>query len=137
LAKSTVQILLVEDFKPYRDLVTSLLAENPDLRVACEASDGLEAVEKAQQLKPDLILMDIGLPKLDGLTAARRIHELAPSTKVVFLSQETSAEVVQEALSLGAWGYIFKQRAGTDLLGAMAEIRKGKRFVSGELDHGF
>src|SRR5215469_17089793 len=105
LEKSTIQILLVEDFKPYRDFVTLLVGQNPHWRVICEASNGVEAVEKAQQLKPDVVLMDIGLPKLNGLEAARHIRQLVPSSKVAFLTQETDMEVVQEALSLGAWGY--------------------------------
>ena len=125
-----IQVLLAEDFKPYRAIVASLLAGNPDLRVVCEASDGIEAVEKAKQLQPNLILMDIGLPKLNGLEAARRIHELVPSSKIVFLTQETDIDVVREALSLGAAGYIIKQRAGTDLIAGLAAIFEGRQFVS-------
>ena len=135
LESSTIQILLVEDFKPYRDFVTSLFDENPDLGTICGASDGLEAVEKAQQLQPHLILMDIGLPKLGGLEAARRIRKLVPSSKIIFLTQETSADIVKEAFNLGAWGYIIKQQAGTELLAAVAAILQGKRFVSKGLDH--
>jgi DNA-binding NarL/FixJ family response regulator len=130
LRRSSVGILLVDDFKPYRDFVTSLVADSPDLRIVGEASDGLEAIERAQQLKPDMVLMDMGLPKLNGLTAARRICESAPSAKIVFLTQETSAEVVKEALSLGAWGYIVKKDAGTDLLAGLEAILQGERFVS-------
>ena len=129
---------MVEDFKPYRDFVTSLLGENPDLWIICEASDGLEAVGKAQQLKPDLVLMDIGLPKLNGLEATRRIRQLAPSSKVVFFTQETDIEVVKEGLSLGAWGYIVKKHGGTDLLAGLEAILQGKRFVSSAVaDNGF
>jgi len=129
-----LQILLVEDFKPYRDFVTSLLCENPDFRIICEASDGLEAVERAQELKPDLVLMDIGLPKLNGLVAARRIRDLVPSSKVVFLTQETAAEVVNEAVRLGAWGYIVKEKAETELLAGLEAILQGKRFGSSGVD---
>ena len=123
------RILLVEDFGPFRAFVTSLLGGDLEMQVY-SASNGLEAVTKAQQLNPDLILMDIGLPRLDGLEATRRIRELAPSSKVVFLTQETSAEIVQEALSLGAWGYVAKQRAGTDLLAAVRATLQGQPFVS-------
>jgi len=136
LERSTIQILLVEDFKPYRDLVISLLGENPDLQIICEVSDGLEAVERAQQLKPDLVVMDIGLPRLNGLEAARRIHELTPSTKILFLTQETAAEYVQEALSLGALGYVNKSGAGSDLLPAIDVVLAGRRFVSSSLEFG-
>jgi DNA-binding NarL/FixJ family response regulator len=77
------------------------LAERRDLQVIGEASDGLEAVQRAVQLKPDLVLMDIGLPLLNGIEAARKIRELVPEAKIIFLSQESSTEVVQEAMGLG------------------------------------
>jgi len=95
-------VLLVEDFGPFRALVSSLLREKPDFEVVSEASDGLEAVRCAEELDPDLILMDIGLPGLNGIEAARRIRELAPRSRIVFLTQEGSSEVVEEALSSGA-----------------------------------
>jgi CheY-like chemotaxis protein len=125
-----IQILLVEDFQPCRAAVTSLLANCADMRVICEVSDGLEAVNKASQLKPDLILMDIGLPTVNGLEAARRIRELAPASKIVFLTQETSPDVIGEAIRLGAEGYVFKQRARTDLLRGLAAVLEGKQFIS-------
>jgi DNA-binding NarL/FixJ family response regulator len=101
-----------------------------DLQVIGEASDGFDAVQKAQELKPDLILLDIGLPTLNGIEAARRIRKLAPESKIIFMSQECSPEVVQEALSLGAWGYVIKTRAGSDLLHAVESVILGKLFVS-------
>lgn len=134
MEKRLVTILLVEDFSPVRAIITSLLDENPDLRVIGEASDGVEAVTKAQELRPEVVLMDIGLPKLNGLEAASRIRELVPSSKIVFLTQETSAEVLKEALSLGSWGYIVKQQTGKDLLRGVTSILQGRRFVSGGLD---
>ena len=91
------RILLVEDFKPYRSLTTTLLSHSPDLKVIGEAEDGSEAVAQAQQLRPDLILMDIGLPKLNGLDAARRIRDVLPSAKIVFLTQVADVDVVKVA----------------------------------------
>lgn len=134
MEKRLVTILLVEDFSPVRAIITSLLDENPDLRVIGEASDGVEAVTKAQELRPEVVLMDIGLPKLNGLEAASRIRELVPSSKIVFLTQETSVEVLKEALSLGSWGYIVKQQTRKDLLRGVTSILQGRRFVSGGLD---
>lgn len=124
----------MDDFKPYRTVVTSLLAGHAPFQVICEASDGLEAEEKAKQLAPDLILMDIGLPKLNGLEAARRIRELMPTSKIVFLTQETDADVVREAFNLGAVGYVVKQRTSNDLLAALTAVLQGKRFISVGLD---
>jgi DNA-binding NarL/FixJ family response regulator len=93
-------------------------------------SDGLEAVQKAVELKPDLILMDIGLPTLSGIEAARRIRKLVPECKIIFVSQESSAEVVQEALQLGASGYVVKAKAGSELLTAVETVISGKQFVT-------
>jgi len=126
-------VLLVEDFGPFRALVSSLLREKPDFEVVSEASDGLEAVRRAKELDPDLILMDIGLPGLNGIEAARRIRVLAPRSRIVFLTQEGSSEVVEEALSAGALGYVHKLRAGNDLLPAVAAVLEGKQFVSNGL----
>jgi DNA-binding NarL/FixJ family response regulator len=95
-----------------------------------EASDGLEAVQKAVELKPDLILLDIGLPTLSGIEAARQIGKLAPESKIIFLSQESSAHVMQEALRLGAWDYVVKAKAGSGLLAAVETVISGKKFVS-------
>ena len=127
---SRVRILLVDDFKPWRRFASLLLQGKPELQVVGEASDGLEAVQKAAELKPDLILMDIGLPTLNGIEAARQIRELAPESKIIFLSQESSADVVQEALSLGALGYVVKAQAVSDLLAAVDAVMSGKKFVS-------
>jgi len=121
---------VVEDFASFRQLIRSTLGKNPGLQVICEVLDGPEAVHKAEELKPDLILLDIGLPTLNGIEAARQIRKLAPESKIIFLSQESSAEVVEEALSLGAWGYVLKTRAGSDLLPAVEAVLSGKRFVS-------
>jgi DNA-binding NarL/FixJ family response regulator len=102
----------------------------PELQVICEVSDGLEAVQKAESLQPDLILLDIGLPTLNGFEAARRIRKLAPDSKILFLSQESSADVVQEAFRVGALGYVLKAQAGTELLAAVDAVRQGRKFVS-------
>jgi DNA-binding NarL/FixJ family response regulator len=114
------------------------LAKRDDLQVICEVSDGLEAVHKAEELKPELILIDIGLPTLNGIEAARQIRELSPESKILFVSQESSLDVVQEALNMGARGYILKQRAAIDLLAAVEAVLEGRQFVSGGLSsHNF
>jgi DNA-binding NarL/FixJ family response regulator len=124
------RILSVDDFEPYRLFVVSLLHERSDLKVICGVSNGLEAVEKAQELKPDLVLMDIGLPGLNGIEAARRIRGLAPNSKIIFLTQESSPELVREAAMLGASGYVLKSHAQTDLLIAVDAVLQGKQFFN-------
>jgi DNA-binding NarL/FixJ family response regulator len=128
MSPSLIRVLVVEDYEPFRRFVRSTLAERPALQIVGEVSDGLEAVLKAEELKPDLILLDIGLPSLNGMEAARRIAKLAPESKIVFLSQESSPEVIQEALNLGAWGYVVKVKAGTELLPAVDAVLQGKHF---------
>jgi DNA-binding NarL/FixJ family response regulator len=127
------RVLLVEDFKPFRVFVCSLLQRKPQLEIIAEASDGLEAVQKAEELRPDLILLDIGLPTLNGIGAARQIRKVAPDSTILFLSQETSPDIVQEAISLGALGYVVKIKASSELLIAIDAVLQGKRFLSGEL----
>jgi DNA-binding NarL/FixJ family response regulator len=125
-----VRVLVVEDFVPYRRFILSTLASMGELQVIGEVSDGLEAVQKAVELQPDLILLDIGLPSLNGIKSARQIHTLLPEPKIIFLTQECSADVVQEALSLGARGYVVKTMAESELLTAVEAVLLGKTFVS-------
>jgi DNA-binding NarL/FixJ family response regulator len=125
-----VSILLVDDYEPWRRYVTSRLQKQPELQVVCEVSDGPEAIEQTAKLQPDLILLDIGLPTLNGIEVVRRIRDLAPKSKVSIVSQYLFADVVQEAFSLGACGYIDKSDAGSELLPAVEAVIQGKKFVS-------
>jgi len=125
-----VSILVVDDYEEWRRQVGLLLQVRPELQVIGEASDGSEAVLRAEQLKPDLVLLDIGLPKLNGIEVARRIRQLSPNSKIIFLSQDNSLDVVRTALSTGAYGYVNKAHAGTELLAAFEAVLRGKRFVS-------
>jgi two-component system nitrate/nitrite response regulator NarL len=127
---AVARILIVEDFPAFRRFICSTLREKLDWRVIAEVSDGLEAVQKATELKPDLILLDIGLPTMNGIEAARQICKLSPESKIVFLSQETSADVMEEALSTGAWGYVVKAKAATQLLAVVEAVVSGTRFVN-------
>jgi DNA-binding NarL/FixJ family response regulator len=128
--ESGTDVLVAEDFEPFRRFISSTLGKMRDLRVICEVSDGQQAVKKAEELKPHLILLDIGLPGMNGLDAAREIRKLAPESKIIFVSQESSADIVQEALCLGAAGYVVKARAGSELLPAVESACLGKQFVS-------
>jgi DNA-binding NarL/FixJ family response regulator len=125
-----VRILVVEDFQAFRQFISSTLHRKKEWQVVCEVSDGVEAVHKAAVLQPDLILLDVGLPRLNGLEAARRIATIAPQSKILFLSQESSADVVRECLRLGGRGYVLKAHAQTDLLSAIEAVLQAKQFVS-------
>src|SRR5258705_9035704 len=133
LETPTVRVLVVDDYEPFRRLVCSTLEKRSELQIIGEAADGLEAVLKAEELQPDLIVLDIGLPTLNGFEAARRIRKLSPKSKILFVSQESSADVVQEALCLGALGYIAKTHAGSELLAAVEAVCQGRRFVGAGL----
>jgi DNA-binding NarL/FixJ family response regulator len=130
---SVVRILVVDDLEPWRRFVSSTLQAQPDLQVISGVSDGLAAVQKAEELQPDLIVLDIGLPKLNGLEAARQIRKLVPKSKILFLTQESSDDVVHEAFSLGARGYVVKINAGNEFLGAVETVLQGNQFVSSGL----
>ena len=125
----SLRILVVEDHAPFRRLICTALQRRAEFQIF-EAADGLEAVQKAEELQPDLILLDINLPKLHGFEVAKRIRRLAPHARLLFMSQESSPDIVRQAFSLGAHGYIHKLHAGTDLLSAIDAVLGGQRFVS-------
>lgn len=129
---SLPKILVVDDFEPFRRFACSLLKQTRLFQVA-EASDGLEAVQNARELGPDLILLDIGLPQLDGIEVAKTVRALAPTIKILFCSQESSPGLVNEALQLGL-GYVHKSDSARDLLPAIEAVLDGRRFVSGKLE---
>jgi DNA-binding NarL/FixJ family response regulator len=126
------RILVVDDFEPLRRLVCSSLEQRAEFQVIGQAADGLEAVQQAQELQPDLIVLDIGLPKLNGIEASRRIRKICPRSKILFFSQESSTEVVHEAFRVGAQGYLFKSDVG-ELLLAVDAVLQDKQFISSHL----
>jgi DNA-binding NarL/FixJ family response regulator len=127
---SSIRILIADDYEGWRRQVRALFQSRPQWQVIAEAVDGSEAIQKAEELKPDLIVLDIGLPKLNGIEAARRIRQLCPSSKIIFLSMYHSSDVVQAALSAGALGYVRKTDAQRELLLAVEAVLQGKPFVS-------
>ena len=127
-----LRILVVEDYAPFRRLICTALQRRAEFQTI-EAVDGLEAVQKAEELQPDVILLDINLPKLHGFEVAKQIRSLAPGARLLFMSQESSPDIVRKALSLGAHDYIQKLSAGTDLLPAIDLVLGGQRFVSSSL----
>lgn len=134
MAKSPVRILVVDDYQPWHRFVHLTLKLLPKLQLIGEVLDGLEAVRKAEELQPDLILLDIGLPSINGIEAARRIRQCAPKSKILFVSENRSQAIAEEALSTGASGYVVKSDAATELLPAVKVVLEGGRFVSASLD---
>jgi DNA-binding NarL/FixJ family response regulator len=130
LTTPSIRVVVADDFESWRRFLSSTLQNQPKYRVICEVSDGLEAVRKAHELRPDLILLDIGLPTLNGIEAARQIHELSPKSKILFVSENRSWDLVKEALGAGGNGYLVKSDAGSDLLPAMEAVLQGKQFLS-------
>lgn len=129
-----VRILVLDDFEPWRQHICSLLQTRPELRVIAEVADGLEAVQKAQELEPDLILLDIGLPNLSGIEAAIRIRQVAPDARIIFVTQNSDKDVAQAALSTGAQGYVLKTDAASELFTAVAGVVGGDDFVSSGIE---
>jgi len=131
--QSSFRVLVVDDFGPWRRLMCDILQERSNLQIISEATDGMEAVQKASELQPDLIILDIGLPTLNGIEAARRIRNLAPNSKILFLSENYSGDIARGALSTGGHGYVIKSDAGIELLAAVDAVLLGKQFISSRL----
>jgi DNA-binding NarL/FixJ family response regulator len=130
------RVLVVDDYERWRRHVVDTIQPHPAWQVIGEADDGLEAVQKVRRLRPDLILLDIGLPTLDGIEAARRIIADDPDARILFLSEHRSLDIVGTALATGARGYVVKSDAGRDLLPAMQAAVDGTSFVSAGLNAG-
>ena len=130
---SSIRVLVVDDYEPWHRFVSTMLQQQQELRIVGQVRDGLEAVQQARELYPDLILLDIGLPTINGLEAARRICKCAPQSKILFVSENRSPEIAEEALGTGAGGYLVKSDAAKELLSAINAVLEGKRFISASL----
>jgi len=126
---SSFRILIADNFEPWRRYASSTLQKDESLKLVGAASDGLEAVQKAIELKPDLVLLSIGLHKLNGIEAANQICKAVRGVKLLFATQIIDPEVMTEALSNGAHGYISKMNAECELLCAIRAIRRGETFI--------
>jgi DNA-binding NarL/FixJ family response regulator len=125
-----IRILLADDHALVRHGFRMILAAQPDMEIAGEAGNGREAVELAQKLKPDVVVMDVAMPELNGIEATRRIIELAPRARVLALSMHKDAVYVREILRAGARGYLLKDSADADLLAAVRAVAKGEGYLS-------
>jgi DNA-binding NarL/FixJ family response regulator len=128
-----VRVLTVDDFEPWRRFVSSTLKNKTKFQVICEVGDGLDSVRKAEELQPDLVVLDIGLPRLNGIEAARQIRKVAPKSKVIFLTENDCPDIAAEALTTGASGYVVKSDAGRELLPAVEAVLQGRQFTSARL----
>lgn len=131
--KSPIRVLVVDDYEPWCRYCSTALRKRPGLQVIGEVSDGLKAVQQAEELRPDLILLDIGLPGLNGIEAAHEIREVSPASKILFVSEYRSADIAEAALNAGAGGYVVKSDAASDLSPAVDAVLKGERFLSASL----
>ncbi len=125
-----VTVMLADDHAVVRDGLRALLEGGHDLEVIGVAGNGREAVTEAQRLRPDIVIMDIAMPELDGVEATRRIVERCPETRVLILSMYLSAEHIHRALQAGAQGYVLKESAGEEVVEAIRALRAGKRYLS-------
>ena len=110
-----IQVLVVDDSHQWRVLVRSILERIPSFQVVGEASDGMEAIEKATTLTPDVVLLDVGMPRLNGIEAARVIRQACPRSSIIFLTQESDGDVKRAALATGAVAYVLKSTANAEL----------------------
>jgi DNA-binding NarL/FixJ family response regulator len=127
---ASIRIVVVDDHEVARRGIRSVLASNPNLEVVAEIADGEEAVEKVPELRPDIILMDIGLPGMSGIEAGKTIRAKVPESRIIIVSQHDSVLLAKDALRAGARGYVVKSDAGRDLLPAIEAVHAGRTFVS-------
>lgn len=127
-----VRILVADDMETWRDHISSMLQNEPSFEIICQVVDGLEAVVAAKRHQPTIALLDIGLPRMSGIDAARSIKTLAPNTEILFLSEQRDMEVIQTALDLGS-GYVLKSDAAGDLIAAIHAVASGDTFISRQL----
>lgn len=129
--KSFVRVLVIEDFEQFQSLITPVLQQRPNWKVIALASNGDDAVRLAKHFQPDLILVDMDLPRMNGVKVVRQIRTVAQDAKTVFFSHESSVGVILEAFRLGAWGYVIKEYASRELVTAVESVLQGRPFISG------
>ena len=127
---SPIRIVLVDDHEVARRALRSVLRANPNIEVVGEAAEGKEALKKIGELKPDIVLLDIGLPDISGIEVAPGIRSISPESRIIFVSQHISIPLAKDALRGGAYGYVVKSDAGLDLLPAIDAAHEGRSFVS-------
>jgi DNA-binding NarL/FixJ family response regulator len=130
LMGAPARILVAEDFESWRVKIRSILQAQPEWQIVCEVSDGLQAVEKTEELSPDVVLLDVGMPVLNGVEAAKRIRQKAPNAKLLFLTQDGDNDTRTAALNTGAEGYLLKSKAASELVPSIAAALRSLRVHS-------
>jgi len=125
-----VRILVVEDSEDWRKFLVRLLREVPSSEIVGEASDGVHAIQMAGEMQPTVVLLDIGLPRLNGIQAGARILKVAPGAKIIFVSQEFDRDLIDAAMKIGAYGFVLKSDAGKALIPAIRAVIRGEKFMS-------
>jgi DNA-binding NarL/FixJ family response regulator len=133
VSQGAYKVLVVDDHEVVRDGLRAVLQKEPGVEVCCEAGTGVEAVEQVKKSKPDLVLLDLTMPEMNGLEAAQHIKEIAPATDILILSMHFSEEIAREALRIGVRGYMLKSDANTELLQALHRVRRGEHYFTGKL----
>jgi len=133
LAGTSIRVLLADDHAMMLDGLKALLAANPGIQVIAEAGNGRDAVRLALELRPDVVIMDVSMPELNGIEAVRLLHERLPEARVVILTMHSNSEHVYQALEAGAAGYLLKESAGPELVLAVHAVHAGRRYLSSAL----
>ena len=133
MGSASIRVLVVDDYEPWHGFIANLLKKQSEMEIVGCVCDGLLAVQQAEQLQPDLILLDIGLPTLNGMEAATRIRQFSPNSKILFVSENHSVDIAEKALSTGAGGYVVKSDGVSELLAGIQAVLNGKRFVSASM----
>ena len=128
-----ISVMIVDDFEPWRSFISFTLLKEFNLHIVCEVADAVEAIGEAKKIQPNLILLDIGLPGPNGIEAAYRIQQIAPGSRILFVSEQSDPDVVRTALDAGGGGYVLKSDAGDELLPAIMAVLRGDQFLSSSL----
>jgi len=126
----SITVLLADDHAVLRDGLRLLLEAHPDIKVVADVANGRDAVSKATQLSPDVVIMDIAMPELNGIEATRQIREFCPSAQIIILSIFSTSEHIFQALQAGACGYLLKESAGIEVVNAVRAVHSGQRYLS-------
>ena len=132
-----ISVLVVDDIQLIRERLSAILSESSDVVVVAEASNGREAIERARKYQPDVVLLDISMPQLNGLQAAPLIKQAAPAAQILIVTQHNSHFLIRAAFAVGVLGFMEKKNAGTELLNAVKDVFSKKTFVSRGLQFSF